>query len=72
MESRMTTVGTGLQRDLKTKALINRNMDQYQTILKDRSHNSQMNEIKTDVETLKCELKNIKSILQDIADLVRK
>jgi DNA-binding transcriptional regulator GbsR (MarR family) len=72
METRLNTTGTGLTRDLKTKALLNRNMDHYENILRDRKQNSQMSEIKTDVETLKCELNNIKSILQDIANLVRK
>ena len=72
MESRLNTTGTGLTRDLKTKAVLNRNMDHYENILRDRKQNSQMSEIKTDVETLKCELNNIKSILQDIANLVRK
>jgi hypothetical protein len=47
-------------------------MDHYENILRDRKQSSQMSEIKTDVETLKCELNNIKSILQDIANLVRK
>lgn len=72
METRLNTTGTGLMRDLKTKALLNRNMSRYDEILRDRNHNSQMNEIKTDVETLKGELSNIKNILQDIANLVRK
>jgi hypothetical protein len=72
METRLNTTGTGLIRDTKSKAVLNRNMDHYENILRDRKQNSQMSEIKTDVETLKCELNNIKSILQDIANLVRK
>lgn len=72
MDTRLNTTTTGLTRDLKTKALLNKNMDHYENILRDRNHNSQMTMIKNDVETLKSELNNIKSILQDIVNIVRK
>jgi hypothetical protein len=68
----LNTNQKGLVRDLNTKVLINKNMDQYEAILKERNRNTEINMIKNEVEMLKLELKNIKLSLEDIGNIVRK
>jgi len=68
----LNTTQKGLVRDVKTKALINKNMEQYEALLKERNHNNEISMIKNEVEMLKMELKNIKLSLEDIENIVRK
>lgn len=72
MEFLIKTDKKGLVRDTKSKALINKNIEQYEAILRERNHNNEITSIKNEVEMLKSELKNIKMSLEDIKTIVRK
>lgn len=62
----------GLVRDTRTKTVINTNMDGYQNILRERERAQEMSSIKNDIETMKVELGNVKTLLNEIAFLVKR
>lgn len=62
----------GLIRDTKTNALINKNMEKYEVMVKERQTTSQMSEIKNDISMLKDELFNVKTLLSEITEIIKK
>ena len=62
----------GLVRDNASKALINTDLSGYHEIVRERQRSNEINKIKTDVETIKMELSNVKSLLNEITILVKR
>ena len=53
----------GLSRDPSTKAIINNNDSEYMTVLREREKAKRLAKLEKDVEVIKNELRNIKSLI---------
>ena len=72
MDKQLNTTVNGLIRDTKSNAILNKNMEKYEMLIRDRTYSNQMTEIKNDINMLKNELDNVKKALNEIANTIKR
>ena len=72
MERIIKTDVPGLIKDGVSKAIINTDITKYHDMLRERERSNQIQAIKSDVDSLKNELFNMKTLLGEVASIVKR